>query len=152
MNDGKVEIVLADDHKVVRQGIGLLLGLEPGFEVIGEARDGTEAVTLAEELKPDILITDLAMNGMNGIEVTRRVRASSPQTGIIILSMYDNVSYVFEALNAGAGAYVLKGSGIDELVQAVRAVTAGRRYLSSTLSEEKTEEYGKRTGRLSPDP
>ena len=134
-------IVVADDHHVVRQGIKSLLKEVADFQVIGEAADGIEVVKLIERIQPDVLVLDLMMHGINGLEVTREVRKSSPRTAIVILSMYGNEAYVLEALRAGAKAYVLKESTTDELIHAVREVAAGRRYLSSTLSEHAIEAY-----------
>lgn len=103
-------ILLADDHNLVRQGLRALLQSEPLFRLVGEASDGIEAVRLAERLKPDVLITDVMMPGLNGLEVTRQVTKSLPNTRVIILSMYTNDAYVFEAFKNGALGYVLKDS------------------------------------------
>ncbi|MBI4285743.1 MAG: response regulator transcription factor [Chloroflexi bacterium] len=140
-----IKIVLADDHKIVRQGIRSLLETDAKFQVVGESADGVEAVKLAETLKPDVLITDLLMSGMNGIEVARQVHQRFPQTKVIVLSMYGSEAYVLEALRAGASGYVLKGSGLDDLEQAITGVVAGRRYLSPPLTEESIEAYRQRT-------
>ncbi|MBI2868814.1 MAG: response regulator transcription factor [Chloroflexi bacterium] len=138
-------IVLADDHHVVRQGLHTLLGTEADFNVIGDAADGLETIKLVENLQPDILVVDLMMGGMNGLEVARQTARRSPKTGVIILSMYGNEGYVLEALKAGAKAYVLKESTSDELVRAIRRVASGQRYLSSPLSERAIEAYTQRT-------
>ena len=131
-------IVLADDHRVVRQGLRALLEAEPGFRLVGEAGDGLETVQLVERLHPDVLVLDLMMPGLNGLEVTLQVGKRSPQTRVVILSMHANEAYVLEALRNGAAGYVLKDAGVTELVQAVREVTAGRRDLStpSTVREQ----------------
>lgn len=134
-------ILLADDHNIVRQGLRALLQSEPLFQLVGEASDGIEAVRLAERLKPDVLITDVMMPGLNGLEVTRQVTKSLPNTRVIILSMYTNDAYVFEAFKNGALGYVLKDSEASDLIQAVREVIAGRRYLSPPLSERALELY-----------
>jgi DNA-binding NarL/FixJ family response regulator len=134
-------IMLADDHPVVRQGLRALLGAEPDFRLIGEAGDGLEAVQLVERLQPHVLVLDLMMPGLNGLEVTRQVSQRSPQTRIIILSMHANEAYVLEALRNGAAGYVLKDSSVTDLVQAVREVAAGRRYLSPPLSERVIDAY-----------
>ncbi len=139
-------IVVADDHPVVRQGLRAVLEAEPGFSVIGEAGDGRHAVELVDRLRPHILILDLMMPGLSGVEVSRQVRQRSPVTRVVILSMYDNEAYVLEGLRSGAAAYVLKGAGAAELVHAVYEVMAGRRYLSPPLSERAIETYlGKAT-------
>jgi two-component system response regulator NreC len=138
---GMLTIVLADDHHVVRQGLRALLEAAPDFRVVGEAGDGLEAVELAEHLQPDVLVLDLMMPGLNGLEVTRQVSQRSRQTRVVILSMYDNEGYVVQALRNGASAYVLKESSAHNLVRAVREVAAGRRYLSPPLSEPSIETY-----------
>jgi DNA-binding NarL/FixJ family response regulator len=134
-------IMLADDHQVVRLGMRSLLEVEPDFVVVGEAADGVEADRMVERLKPDVLIVDLMMPGINGLEVTRHVSQRLPSTHIIILSMHANESYVLEALRNGASAYVLKESSANDIVHAVREVMAGRRYLSPPLSERAIEIY-----------
>ncbi len=134
-------IVLADDHQVVRLGMRSLLDAEPDFSVIGEASDGIEADRMVEDLKPHVLIVDLMMPGINGLEVVRHVSQRSPTTRIIVLSMHANESYVLEALRNGASAYVLKESSAGDIVHAVREVLNGRRYLSPPLSERAIELY-----------
>jgi DNA-binding NarL/FixJ family response regulator len=145
-------ILLADDHNIVRQGLRALLQIEPLFRLVGEASDGIEAVRLAERLKPDVLITDVMMPGLNGLEVTRQVTKSLPHTRIIILSMYTNDAYVFEAFRNGALGYVLKDSQAADLIQAVREVVAGRRYLSPPLSERALELYMRKVESVPDDP
>ncbi len=145
-------IVLADDHHVVRQGLRSLLEAEAGFKVVGEVGDGLETIKMVENVHPDILILDLMMAGMNGLEVTREVTRRSPATAVVILSMYGNESYVREALQAGARAYVLKESSSEELVRAVRQALAGRRYLSSSLSEQVIDAYMQRSDSTTLDP
>lgn len=134
-------IVLADDHHVVRLGLRALLDAEPDFTIIGEATDGLEASRLVESLKPEVLIIDVMMPGISGLEVTRQISQRVPTTRIIILSMHASEAYVLEALRNGAAAYVLKDSRADELVHAVREVIDGRRYLSPPLSERAIESY-----------
>ena len=140
-----VTVLLADDHPIVRQGLRLLLEAEPDFRIVGEAGDGLEAVGLVERLKPDVLVLDLMMPGLNGLDVARQVSQRSPETRIVILSMQDNEAYVLQALRNGAAGYVLKQSTSDELVRAVRAVITGRRYLSPPLSERAIEIYLQKT-------
>lgn len=134
-------IVLADDHQLVRQGLRALLEGESDFRVIGEAGDGLEAVRLVERLNPNVLVLDLMMPGINGLEVTRQIKKNSFQTSIVILSMYADEAYVLEALGNGASAYVLKDSNASDLVHAVREVAAGRRYLSPPLTDRAIEVY-----------
>jgi len=134
-------IVLAEDHHIVRQGLHILLQAERNFSIIGETGDGLEAVQLVERLQPDVLVLDLMMPSLNGLEVTRQVTKRAPQTRIIILSMHANEAYVREALRNGAAGYVLKESSAADLVQAVREAIAGRRYLSPPLSERAIDAY-----------
>jgi len=138
-------IILADDHHVVRKGMRAVLEVEPDFHLVGEASDGLEAVQLVERLRPDVLVLDLMMPGLNGIEVTRQVGKRSPQTRVLILSMHANDDYVLEALKNGAIGYVLKDTGMAELVKAVREVAAGRRYLSPVLAERAIDAYVRQT-------
>jgi DNA-binding NarL/FixJ family response regulator len=134
-------IVLADDHHVVRQGLRALLEAESDFKVIGEAGDGLEALQMVEQLKPNVLVLDLMMPGLNGLEVTRQIIKHSSHTRVVILSMYANEAYVLEALGNGASAYVVKDSSSADLVLAVREVALGRRYLSPPLSDRAIEVY-----------
>jgi len=140
----RTTLVLADDHPVVRQGLRALLEAEPGFHIVGEADDGVAAAQLAERLKPDVLLVDVMMPGLNGLEVTRQVRQRCPGTRVIVLSMHANEAYVLEALRHGAAGYVLKESSTAELVQAVRTVVAGRRHLSPPLSDRAIEAYAQK--------
>jgi len=127
-------IVIADDHKLLRGILRTLLDAEPGLDVVGEASDGWEALRIAKEHQPDIAICDLRMDRMDGIELTRKLQGLSPATRVIILTMYADPVYVAQAMEAGASAYVLKGTDIGDLVQAIREVTSGNRYLSPSLS------------------
>ena len=139
-----VTLLLADDHHVVRQGLRALLEADPDFRVVGEASDGLEVADLVERLQPRVLIVDLMMPGLNGLEVTRQVSKRSPQTRVLILSMHSNEAYVLEALRNGAAGYILKDSSATDLVHAVREVAAGRRYLSPPLSERALDTYRQR--------
>jgi two-component system response regulator NreC len=145
-------IVLADDHHVVRHGLRSLLEAEPDFSVVGETGDGLEAVQLVERLQPDVLVLDMMMPSLNGLEVTRQVGQRSPRTHVVILSMYASEGHVLEALRAGAMAYVLKESTYAELVRAVREAVAGRRYLSPPLSERAIEAYMEKAESAALDP
>jgi two-component system, NarL family, response regulator NreC len=140
-----ISIFLADDHQIVRKGIKAILSAESDFQVIGEAGDGIETVRLVEELHPDILILDLMMGGINGLEVTRQLVKKNPKIGIVVLSMHSNEAYVLEALRSGAMAYILKDNTTEELVHAIREVAAGRRYLSSPLSDRAITAYTQKT-------
>ena len=130
-----VKVLLADDHPVVRGGMRNFLGKEADFSVIGEAEDGLQAVQLAENLRPDIIVLDMMMPLLNGLEVLRQLAKRLPKTRIIILSMQSADPYVTQALKEGAAGYVLKDSAPDELVKAIRQVHGGQKYLSPQLNE-----------------
>ena len=147
-----ISILLADDHPIVRHGLRALLEAEPDFRIAGEVDDGLEAVEQVERLQPDVLVLDLMMPGLNGLEVTRQAGQRSPGTRVIILSMYSSEVYVLEALRNGAAGYVLKKSSPDELVQAVREVAAGRSFLSRSLSERAIEVYRQKAQEVPSDP
>jgi two-component system, NarL family, response regulator NreC len=129
-----VTIIVVDDHPIVRQGLRHLLEAEPEFRVVGEAEDGIEALQLIERLKPNILILDMMMPSLNGLEVLRRIKHISPATRTIVLSMQSADAYVLESLKNGAAGYVLKETGPGELVNAVHQVVQGNQYLSAKLS------------------
>ncbi len=145
-------IVLVDDHHVVREALRRRLESNTDFRVVGEASDGLEAVKVVEQLKPDILVCDLMINGMNGLEVTRQLAKRVPKTKVVILSMYGNDGYVHEAMSAGARAYVLKESTSTELVRAIHEAASNRRYFSPPLSDRAIEAYLQRTQEASLNP
>jgi DNA-binding NarL/FixJ family response regulator len=136
-----IRIVLADDHPVVRHGLRALLRSDGSMEVVGEAGTGLEAAQAVQRLKPDVLVLDLMMGDVSGIGIIKQVSKRSPDTAVVILSMYGNDCYVMEAMQAGAMAYVLKDSPSDELVRAVKEAAAGRRYLAPPLSDRAIEAY-----------
>jgi DNA-binding NarL/FixJ family response regulator len=137
----KTRILLADDHAVVRQGFKMLLSAQPDMEIVGEAANGREAVDSAESLRPDVVVMDVAMPELNGIEATRRLAASAPHTRVIALSMHKDSVYVREILRAGARGYLLKDSGAEDLVSAIRAVAKGESYLSPAVSNAVLDDY-----------
>jgi len=145
-------LMLADDHAIVRQGLQAALKAQPDFEIIGEAADGPETVRLAERLRPDVLVLDLMMPGLNGLDVAKQVSRRLPRSRIVVLSMHADVAYAFAAVRAGASAYVVKEAGVEELVRAIRAVASGRRYFSAPLSEEALEHHAGRMEETPADP
>jgi two-component system, NarL family, response regulator NreC len=136
-----VSILLADDHPIVRQGMRRLLEAESDLTVVGEAADGLETVQLVEKFRPDVLIVDMMMPGLNGLDILRQVKKRSPATFSIVLSMQSADSYVLEALKSGASGYILKDTGPSELVNAIRKAIQGERVLSPKLSERLINAY-----------
>ncbi len=136
-----VRIVLADDHTVMRNGLRLLLERQPNLEVVGEAADGRQAVALTESARPDVVIMDIGMPNLNGIEAARQIMNHNPRTAIAILSMHSDESYVIRALKAGARAYLLKDSAEADLLAAVRALTEGKSFFSPAISKILVEDY-----------
>jgi DNA-binding NarL/FixJ family response regulator len=137
----KTRIILVDDHLILRQGIRKLLEEHESFEIVGEASDGREAISLVEELKPDMAILDIAMPGLNGLEASRQIKNHHPEVKILILSMYDNEEYIKQALVAGVSGYILKESAVDELVWGIRAITSGQNFLSPAVCTVVIREY-----------
>lgn len=140
-----ISILLADDHLILRQGLRLLLEAEADFRVIAESGDGLETLHLAEKLCPDVLILDLQLPGLSGLEVARQVVQWRLPTRIVVLSMYTTEETVAQALRCGAQAYVIKGSGNRELIEAIRQVMRGRRYLSRPFTEDEIDAYMEKT-------
>jgi DNA-binding NarL/FixJ family response regulator len=136
-----IKVLLADDHSVLRDGLQALLQAQEGFAVVAHAQDGREAVRKTAELKPDVVIMDIVMPELDGIEATRLIHASSASTQVVILSMYSTSEHIFRALQAGAKGYLLKESAGAELLAAVRSVHAGRRYLSQKITETVLDNY-----------
>ena len=134
-------VLLADDHAIMRAGLRALIAQFDGFEVIAEAGDGLEAVRLTRQLAPDIVVLDLSMPGLNGLDAASRIVRESPATQIVVLSMHTAENYVVEALHAGASAYVVKDAAVDELERALRAVVKRERYLSPAVSRQVLEYY-----------
>jgi len=127
-------LVLADDHDLVRDGLGLVLSREPDLEVVGEASDGREAVEVCRRLAPDMVLMDIRMPDMDGLEATRRIKAEQPSVSVLIVTTYENLDYLFEAVKAGAAGYVLKDASKEDLVDAVRRVLDGDSPFNSDLS------------------
>jgi two-component system, NarL family, response regulator NreC len=136
-----IRILLADDHTVVRDGLRALVEKQPDMAVIGEAADGRDTIRMAEEQSPDVIIMDIAMPNMNGIEATRRILASNPRAAVLILSMHQDESYVLRSLKAGARGYLLKDSVRSDVIEAIRAVVQGRSFLTRKVSRILQEDY-----------
>ncbi len=143
MAEKLTRILLADDHQVVRRGFGLILSAQPGWEIVGEAANGREAVELTERLQPDLVVMDVSMPELNGIEATRRIAEFAPRCRILALSMHRDAVYVREILRAGAHGYLLKDASDQDLVDAVRAISNGQGYLSPAVSDAVLSDYRK---------
>jgi DNA-binding NarL/FixJ family response regulator len=139
-----VRVLLADDHGVVRKGLRFLLTQDPGIEIAGEAEDGREAVRLAAELQPTVVIMDIAMPQLNGLDAAAQIAKSNPRTGVIILSMYSDEEFLIRALTAGAKGYLLKDSAEADVLRAVHAVAQGRSYFSPSIAHTLLEDYMRR--------
>src|SRR5574342_359232 len=136
-----LRILLADDHGVVRKGLRFLLEQQPGMEVVGEASDGREAVRLAEELEPSVIIMDIAMPQLNGIEATAQIVKRRPESGVIMLSVHSDETYLVRALSAGAKGYLLKDSAEEDVVRAVQSVAHGKPFFSPAIAKTLLEDY-----------
>ncbi len=129
-----VRVLLADDHAVFREGLRAVLGSEPDMEVVGEAATGKEVVERAAELRPDVILMDIQMPGINGIEATRRIRSAMPDVGVVVLTMFEDDDSVFSAMRAGARGYVLKGADPSEILKVVRAVAGGEAHFGPEIA------------------
>jgi two-component system response regulator NreC len=147
----QIRILLSDDHNILRDGMRLLLERQPGFVVVGEASDGRETLDLAQNHQPDVVVMDIAMPNMNGIEATRRITEKHPRMGVVILSMHYDESYVIRSLKAGARAYLLKDAMKSELIAAIHAVAEGRSFFSPKISRILQEDYVQALGRKGAD-
>jgi|ERR1700733_2270920 len=136
-----IKVLLADDHTIVRQGLKLILSSHPDLEVVGEAANGREVLDLAEKLKPDVILMDVAMPELNGIEATRRLHQISPRMKVLVLSMHKEAVYIREILKAGARGYILKDAIDTELVNAIQSVARGDGYISPAISGALLSDY-----------
>ncbi len=140
----KIRVLIAEDHTIVRQGLCALLRSEPDIEVVGEASDGSEAVEMAERLNPDIILMDIGMRTLNGLDATRKIKKTLPHIRILVLTMYDNEEWIFQILKAGATGYLIKDSAMTDLISAIRAVYRGDSYLSPSISRKVIDDYIRR--------
>ncbi|MBX3001032.1 MAG: response regulator transcription factor [Caldilineaceae bacterium] len=131
----KIRLLLVDDHEIVRAGLRMLFLAEPDMTIVGEASSGQEALRLVSELKPDVVLMDVAMPGMTGIEATRRIKEAYPDVAILALTMYEEEQYFFEMLHAGASGYIPKRAAPDDLVSAIRVVSTGNVFLYASLAQ-----------------
>jgi two-component system response regulator NreC len=149
----RIRVLIADDHTLLRDGIRALLADEPDIDVVGEAEDGRWAVERACKLRPDVVLMDIAMPLLNGLEATRQIKRDSPETHVLILTMHEDAEYVGRVLEAGAAGYVLKHAAGHELVAAIRAVAGGGAFFSPSIARHVLEGYvSRREGAASPDP
>lgn len=139
-----IRVLLADDHGVVRKGLRFLLSQEPDIEIVGEAEDGRQAARLAAELDPNVMIMDIAMPQLNGLDAAAQICRTNPRTGIIMLSMYSDEEFLVRALSAGARGYLLKDSAEADVVRAVRSVALGKTYFSPVIAHTLLEDYVRR--------
>lgn len=130
----KTKIILVDDHKIVRDGLKLVLGSVPEFEIIGEGGDGNDAIALVSSHKPDILISDISMPNLNGLEAVEKIKKQSPETKVLFLSMFDKPEYVKFAVKVGADGYILKDADKEEMIKAIKKVVSGEKYFSGDVS------------------
>ncbi len=137
----RIRVLIVDDHAILREGVRSLLALQKDIEVVGEAVDGAAALRLVPELNPDVVLMDIAMPGMDGIEATRRIKQTSPQTKVLVLTQHDNKEYIFSVLQAGASGYVLKRAGGAEVVTAIRGVYEEGAFLPPRVAKEVMSHY-----------
>lgn len=140
----KIRVLICDDHTILREGIRLLLNAQPDMEVVAEAVDGREAVDKAAECKPDVILMDIAMPLLNGLEATRQIRRDNPNARVLVLTMYESDEYIAQMLEAGAAGYVLKKVAGSELVYAIRSVSQGEAFLYPSITKRLVEDYLRR--------
>ncbi len=137
----KTKVLLVDDHTIVRQGIKALLDTQEGIEVVGEAEDGREAIEKAKQMAPDVIVIDITMPNLNGIEATLQIKKINPKIKVLVLTVHDNEEYIHRILQAGASGYLLKESAVSDLVSAINAVEKGDIFLSPSISKVVVKDY-----------
>ncbi len=137
----KIRVLIVDDHAVVRAGIRLLLDSQPDMEVVGEAEDGRESLALAQKLKPNVILMDITMLEMGGVEATQAIKETDPEVQVLALTMHEDARYFFQMLRAGASGYVVKGADPNELLSAIRAVAQNKAYLFPSLARKLLDDY-----------
>ena len=137
----KIRVLIADDHVIVRYGVRQLLAAEPDIEIVGEAVDGNQAVALADELQPAVVLMDIGMPGMDGLEATRQIKTNWPDIHVLVLTMHRSEEYFFEMLKKGASGYILKGAETSDLILAVRVVAQGEVFLYPTMAQKLVRDY-----------
>jgi len=147
---GKVRILIVDDHAIMRDGIRALLSLDEDLEIVGEASEGREAIEKARELSPDVVVMDIAMPGMDGLEATRRIVKKNPQIKVLVLTQHDNKEYILSTIKSGAAGYVPKRALGSELVSAIRAVHRGDSFLYPSAAAALIEDYRKQSEEVEP--
>jgi two-component system response regulator NreC len=139
-----IRVLLAEDHTIVRKGLRSLLTAEADIEIVGEAEDGQQTIELVQHLLPDVVLMDITMPILNGLEATRQIKKLFPQVKVLVLTVHSSEEYIFQILRAGASGYVVKQAAVSELVQAIRSVYQGNSFLSPSISRQAIEAYGRR--------
>jgi DNA-binding NarL/FixJ family response regulator len=142
-----IQVLLVEDHTIVRKGLRALLEGEPDMQVVGEAEDGRQALNQVQQLLPDVVLMDIGMPGLNGLEATRQIKHQFPKTKVVVLTMHTSAEYVFSVLQAGASGYLVKQAATEEVISAIRAVYQGESFLSPSISTKVIEEYLRRAGK-----
>jgi len=137
----KIKVLIADDHQVVREGLSAILRTKEEIAVVGEVKDGVEAVEQARRLKPDVILMDISMPGMNGVEATRQIKREQPEVGIVVLTMYDEEEYIYDLVKAGATGYLLKDSDSSQIVKAIKTVARGESLIHPSVASKILNEF-----------